>query len=293
MTLNLDDLDLNDRPDNRRPVAASPAPRRNMFRVILMALIALILLCVVCFLIFRIFGSSLPAIPIVNPPTAAPPPAETTPPPEGTAEPVPATQEPTIEPGVTEEPPVGAELPATEEPPPTQEPPAGGELPATTEPTEEPIMAPTDEDLVDEHAEAPLEEEVTPPATTEPVPGPTSTPTFGPTVTVTNCEPNTAPVAEANGPYTATLGKGRAFVTFEATGSNDPDGSIVSYEWDFGDDNTGTGQRVEHGYTSTGSYPVRLTVTDNCDATSQDTVEVIISGPTPPSSEEGNSEDGG
>jgi PKD repeat protein len=48
---------------------------------------------------------------------------------------------------------------------------------------------------------------------------------------------------------------------FEATSS----GGIgnVSYEWDFGDDTTTTGQEVEHKYSSVGEYEVELTATDN------------------------------
>lgn len=51
-------------------------------------------------------------------------------------------------------------------------------------------------------------------------------------------------------------------VEFDASGSTD-DGSISSYDWTFGDSNTGTGQVVTHSYGSTGTYTVELTVTDN------------------------------
>jgi len=52
-------------------------------------------------------------------------------------------------------------------------------------------------------------------------------------------------------------------VTFNASASRDPDGHIVSYEWDFGDGTTTTGQSIEHAYTASGNYTVSLTVTDN------------------------------
>ena len=52
-------------------------------------------------------------------------------------------------------------------------------------------------------------------------------------------------------------------VTYNASGSYDPDGSIVSYQWDFGDGNTATGVAVDHAYTQDGTYMVTLTVTDN------------------------------
>ncbi len=52
-------------------------------------------------------------------------------------------------------------------------------------------------------------------------------------------------------------------VSFDASASSDPDGTIVSYAWEFGDGSTGSGQFVTHAFTSSGSYSVKLTVTDN------------------------------
>ncbi len=52
-------------------------------------------------------------------------------------------------------------------------------------------------------------------------------------------------------------------VTFDASASYDPDGAIVDYSWDFGDDQTGSGQIVSHTYTNFGTYTVTLNVTDN------------------------------
>jgi len=52
-------------------------------------------------------------------------------------------------------------------------------------------------------------------------------------------------------------------VTFNATASYDPDGIIVSYEWDFGDFTTGTGNITTHFYVDDGTYTVTLEVTDN------------------------------
>jgi LysM repeat protein len=79
------------------------------------------------------------------------------------------------------------------------------------------------------------------------------------------------------------MGKGQAIVNFDGSGSTDSDGTIESYEWDFGDNSEpGLGQTVIHGYTSTGSFEAKLTVTDNCGATGEDTAEVTIVGPTPP-----------
>ncbi|MFC2141004.1 PKD domain-containing protein, partial [Acidobacteriota bacterium] len=49
--------------------------------------------------------------------------------------------------------------------------------------------------------------------------------------------------------------------------STDPDGTIVSWLWDFGDGNTSTQQNPSHTYAADGTYTVTLTVTDDCDLT--------------------------
>jgi PKD repeat protein len=56
--------------------------------------------------------------------------------------------------------------------------------------------------------------------------------------------------------------------SFDASGSSDPDGSIASYSWQFGDTATGTGVTPSHDYGTAGTYPVTLTVTDNGGASS-------------------------
>jgi PKD repeat protein len=78
------------------------------------------------------------------------------------------------------------------------------------------------------------------------------------TVTVTtNTQP---PVANAGGPYTGTA---NVAISFNGAASRDPDGSVVSYLWNFGDGTTASGVTAVHAYTAAGSYTVRLTVTDN------------------------------
>lgn len=55
-------------------------------------------------------------------------------------------------------------------------------------------------------------------------------------------------------------------VEFDASGSFDPDGEIVSWEWDFDGDgrfDDATGEVVEYEFTQEGSYEVTLRVTDN------------------------------
>jgi large repetitive protein len=50
-------------------------------------------------------------------------------------------------------------------------------------------------------------------------------------------------------------------VDFDATAST---GTQLTYAWDFGDGNLGTGDQPSHAYTAGGSYPVALTATDSC-----------------------------
>jgi len=52
-------------------------------------------------------------------------------------------------------------------------------------------------------------------------------------------------------------------VEFDASSSYDPDGTIVSYDWDFGDGAKASGDVVTHAYSSAGNHTVILTVTDN------------------------------
>jgi PKD repeat protein len=52
-------------------------------------------------------------------------------------------------------------------------------------------------------------------------------------------------------------------VTFDASASSSPNGSIVSYAWEFGDGASGSGVTATHTYTEKGVYTVVLTVTDS------------------------------
>jgi hypothetical protein len=85
---------------------------------------------------------------------------------------------------------------------------------------------------------------------------------------------NQPPVADFNySPRTPHVGQP---VTFDASYSYDPDGDIVSYEWDFGDEIAGNGMIVDHVYSWSESFSVTLTVRDRENAvdTIVKTVEV-------------------
>lgn len=63
-------------------------------------------------------------------------------------------------------------------------------------------------------------------------------------------------------------------VIFDASESNDPDGRISLYKWEFGDGGEGSGVNVKHSYHGLGDYLVTLTVTDNEEARNS-TVKLI------------------
>ena len=53
-------------------------------------------------------------------------------------------------------------------------------------------------------------------------------------------------------------------------------GSIVSYEWNFGDGNTSTAMNPENTYSTAGTYTVTLKVIDDDNAVGTDTTNVRI-----------------
>ena len=96
------------------------------------------------------------------------------------------------------------------------------------------------------------------------------------TTTATITEVNDPPVANAGPDRTVQAGKP---VTLNGSGSFDPDGSIVSYQWDFGDGSGAGGATVAHVYAIPGTYVARLTVTDNMGASASDTATVFVTAP--------------
>ena len=68
-----------------------------------------------------------------------------------------------------------------------------------------------------------------------------------------------------------------------ASTSSDPDGSVASYAWTFGDGGTSTLPTPSHSYATGGSYPVSLTVTDNQGALSSPISKMVaVTAPPPP-----------
>jgi len=67
-------------------------------------------------------------------------------------------------------------------------------------------------------------------------------------------------------------------ITFDASGSSDPDGQITQYLWNFGDGTTSTQKIVTKAYSRAGTYTATLTVTDNQGATGQASGQITITG---------------
>ncbi len=66
-------------------------------------------------------------------------------------------------------------------------------------------------------------------------------------------------------------------VTFSSNGSYDPDGSIASYSWDFGNGSTSTSANPVFTYTTPGTYTASLVVVDNTGLSSvADTVTITV-----------------
>ncbi len=78
-------------------------------------------------------------------------------------------------------------------------------------------------------------------------------------------------------------------VSFSANGSFDPDGAIVSYQWDFGDGGTSTQANPVHTYNAVGEFSAVLMVTDDLGETDTDAVSInVTNAPVPPPSAPGN-----
>ena len=91
-----------------------------------------------------------------------------------------------------------------------------------------------------------------------------------------NPSSNRWPIADAGPSRVVTRGLP---ATFDGSGSFDPDGTIVSWAWDFGDGNTGSGPMVIHTFTTGGQRQVTLTVTDNQGAIGVARVNVLVNIP--------------
>ena len=67
-----------------------------------------------------------------------------------------------------------------------------------------------------------------------------------------------------------------AEVTFDGTSSTDPDGTVVSWNWDFGDGATSSSSAPAHVFNTVGTYEVSLAVTDDDGDSDSATVTVSV-----------------
>ena len=119
---------------------------------------------------------------------------------------------------------------------------------------------------------------------------------YGVALTITNASPglygasrglsnnveagnNVPPVAAFTGPPTTQQG---VSASFDGSTSSDSDGTIASYDWNWGDGTPDdSGVAASHTFASAGSYTVTLTVTDSSDATSIATRLITVTVPPP------------
>jgi large repetitive protein len=94
---------------------------------------------------------------------------------------------------------------------------------------------------------------------------------------------NTPPVARSGGDVVMCAAVNKDYeVVFDAGKSIDADGDLLTYSWDFGDGESGSGKKVTHVYKTGGSYIAKLTVDDgrgSACSISQEPLSVVLNKP--------------
>jgi PKD repeat protein len=85
---------------------------------------------------------------------------------------------------------------------------------------------------------------------------------------------NEPPVVVASADVTS--GKAPLIISFDSSASDDPDGTIDGYFWDFMDGSFSTEANPSHTFSSTGTYSVTLTVTDDSGMTASDNITIKV-----------------
>ena len=89
---------------------------------------------------------------------------------------------------------------------------------------------------------------------------------------------NHPPAADVGEFYTGIAGEP---VAFDGSLSGDPDDDPLTYEWDFGDGTTGTGESANHTYVEPGTYTATLVVNDGQLSSELATAPVVVSSCNP------------
>jgi serine protease len=86
----------------------------------------------------------------------------------------------------------------------------------------------------------------------------------------------TVTAAPANAAPTARFGLSCSGLVcgLDGSASADADGTIAQYQWELGDETTAAGKTAQHGYAQTGTYTIKLTVTDDDGASDTATTTV-------------------
>jgi PKD repeat protein len=95
------------------------------------------------------------------------------------------------------------------------------------------------------------------------------------TATVKVVAGNKPPVAVIAGDKEL-IAKSGETIEFDGSGSKDEDGTIESYNWDFGDGTSAAEAKTSHAYEKGGEFVVTLTVTDNKGDTGTATIKVTV-----------------
>lgn len=96
---------------------------------------------------------------------------------------------------------------------------------------------------------------------------------------ITYSTTNHVPVAKSSANVTA--GPTPLTVNFSSNGSNDPDGTPITYLWNFGDGTTSTSANPSKIYSNPGKFTVNLTVSDG--TYQAQAIPIVIQAGTPPS----------
>jgi len=90
---------------------------------------------------------------------------------------------------------------------------------------------------------------------------------------------NAPPVSVAGADQSAAIGEP---LVFDGSASSDPDGRLLTWDWNFGNGDTGTGQKTTYAFSRPGTYRVQLTVRDDSgtdSATADNTLSVRVNAP--------------